>query len=65
MIEYVLDKILSHRKSGNTYLYMVSWEDPSIPHQEIRLQDFVTKGFLKEYWNAQSLPRRNKPAQFR
>lgn len=65
MREYVLDKILSHRKRGNTYLYMVSWEDPTIPHQEIRQQDFVTHDILKEYWATQSVPRRNKPAQFR
>ena len=59
--EYVVDKILSHKKVRNGYKYLVKWEDGSNTWEPA--SNFCTKGVLNDYWVTQ--PVNDRPRQYK
>jgi hypothetical protein len=62
--EYERDAILSHKRKGKGYEYLVSWKHTSI-QSWLSTKDFVTKDIISEYWKKLNIHDSLKPKPYR
>ena len=61
--EYVVEKIIGHKKVRNQYFYLTKWEDTNINPTYEPKNSFDSDLLIQQYWNTQdleSVPKRYK-----
>ena len=48
---YEVERILSHRKTGNSFEYLAKWQGfPEAEATWVREEDFASADFVRDYW---------------